>query len=110
MGCLCHFQDASTAETTKLLALWEAISERVKAKYIIKVEDDSYVRMDRLVHAISQWEKMEAGKHSTMQDTILRITTIDSCRPPCQADVGMRDDFHGGAPQNNEPVCLIRCG
>lgn len=55
-------QDTVEGETFKLVALWEAIAERVKAKYIIKADDDSYVRMDRLVQAISQWDTMGAGK------------------------------------------------
>eukprot|EP00884_Botryococcus_braunii_P015751 jgi/Botrbrau1/285/Bobra.0022s0253.1 len=60
-------KDSAEGETLKLVALWETIAKRVKAKYIIKADDDSYVRMDRLVQAISQWDTMGAGYIGCMQ-------------------------------------------
>ena len=45
----------------KTLALWRLTEERFEADYVIKVDDDNYVRLDRLAIALGQWADMGAG-------------------------------------------------
>ena len=35
--------------------------EQYEARYIIKVDDDNYVRLDRLAIAVRQWDDQGAG-------------------------------------------------
>ena len=44
------------------MAFWEVVSNLYNVDYVIKVDDDSYVRLDRLSIAISQWSDMGAGE------------------------------------------------
>lgn len=37
------------------------VSNLYNVNYVIKVDDDSYVRLDRLSIALSQWSNMGAG-------------------------------------------------
>jgi hypothetical protein len=30
-------------------------------QYIVKVDDDVYLRLDRLPHAVAQWQDIDAG-------------------------------------------------
>ena len=48
----------------KTLALWRLAEERFEADYVIKVDDDNYVRLDRLAIALGQWTDLGAGSHS----------------------------------------------
>lgn len=43
------------------MAFWELVSRLYHVKYVVKVDDDSYVRLDRLSIAMSQWRQMGAG-------------------------------------------------
>ncbi|KAK9840978.1 hypothetical protein WJX81_003632 [Elliptochloris bilobata] len=44
----------------KTLAFWQLVIEQYNARYIIKVDDDNYVRLDRLAIAVRQWEESGA--------------------------------------------------
>ncbi|KAK9908931.1 hypothetical protein WJX75_004855 [Coccomyxa subellipsoidea] len=46
--------------TFKTVAFWEIVSKLYNVKYVVKVDDDSYVRLDRLSIALSQWTQMGA--------------------------------------------------
>ena len=46
----------------KTLALWRLTEERFEADCVIKVDDDNYVRLDRLAVALGQWSNMGAGQ------------------------------------------------
>lgn len=45
----------------KTLALWRLAEERFEADYVIKIDDDNFVRLDRLAIALGQWSDMGAG-------------------------------------------------
>lgn len=49
------------------MAFWEVVSNLYNVNYVIKVDDDSYVRLDRLSIALSQWAGMGAGVLSSCQ-------------------------------------------
>lgn len=59
--CLCVLQDIYQRLTFKTVAFWEIVSKLYNVKYVVKVDDDSYVRLDRLSIALSQWTQMGAG-------------------------------------------------
>lgn len=43
-------------------AAWlQAVSREYDAQYIVKVDDDVYLRLDRLPHAVQQWGDIHAG-------------------------------------------------
>ena len=54
-------QDIYQRLTFKTVAFWELVSTLYNVNYVIKVDDDSYVRLDRLSIALSQWASMGAG-------------------------------------------------
>ena len=54
-------QDIYQRLTFKTVAFWEVVSTLYNVNYVIKVDDDSYVRLDRLSIALSQWANMGAG-------------------------------------------------
>lgn len=57
----CSAQDIYQRLTFKTVAFWEVVSSLYNVEYVVKVDDDSYVRLDRLSIALSQWMKMGAG-------------------------------------------------
>ena len=54
-------QDHYKTLAFKTLAFWQLVIEQYNARYIIKVDDDNYVRLDRLAIAVRQWEDIGAG-------------------------------------------------
>ena len=54
-------QDIYQRLTFKTVAFWEVVSSLYNVDYVVKVDDDSYVRLDRLSIALSQWANMGAG-------------------------------------------------
>ena len=48
--------------TFKTVAFWEHVSGLYDVNYVVKVDDDSYVRLDRLTIALQQWADRGAGK------------------------------------------------
>lgn len=48
--------------TRKTLVFLQYVFERYDAEYIVKVDDDVYLRTDRLPHILSQWKLHGAGK------------------------------------------------
>ena len=63
--CMHHrdecLQDIYQRLTFKTVAFWEVVSSLYNVEYVVKVDDDSYVRLDRLSIALSQWANMGAG-------------------------------------------------
>ncbi|CAL8466460.1 g5996 [Coccomyxa elongata] len=61
-GAFLHIplKDDYMALSYKTLALWRLTEERFEADYVIKVDDDNYVRLDRLATALGQWSDMGA--------------------------------------------------
>ncbi len=62
-GIRCCLQDIYQRLTFKTVAFWEVVSSLYNVEYVVKVDDDSYVRLDRLTIALAQWTQMGAGGH-----------------------------------------------
>ena len=62
-------QDIYQRLTFKTVAFWEVVSSLYSVEYVVKVDDDSYVRLDRLSIALSQWANMGAGALTYMRVT-----------------------------------------
>jgi hypothetical protein len=58
MGCV---QDKYDMLSYKTMALWKVVEEEFNVQYLVKVDDDNYVRLDRLALAFDQWTGMGAG-------------------------------------------------
>lgn len=50
--------------TQKTLAFFGAITKMYDADYIVKVDDDVFLRIDRLPYAFKQWDEVHAGTPS----------------------------------------------
>ncbi|KAK9834060.1 hypothetical protein WJX81_006707 [Elliptochloris bilobata] len=53
-------RDTYKTLTFKTVAFWEVVAQHFSVQYVIKVDDDSYVRLDRLAIAIGQWQAIGA--------------------------------------------------
>ena len=58
------------------MAFWEVVSNLYNVDYVIKVDDDSYVRLDRLSIAISQWSDMGAGEFAVKRSSSIPLQWI----------------------------------
>lgn len=58
-------QDEYHALSYKTMALWRMAEEQFDVQYLIKVDDDNYVRLDRLAVALGQWHDLGAGMSYT---------------------------------------------
>ena len=63
----CAVQEAYTSLTQKTLAFLRATTAAYDARYIVKIDDDVYLRTDRLGHALRQYETVNAGAHTELQ-------------------------------------------
>ena len=54
-------QEAYTSLTTKTLVFLQTISAAYDARFIVKVDDDVFLRPDNLVLALRQYEAYGAG-------------------------------------------------
>ena len=48
--------------TQKTLAFLKAVVSSYNARYIVKIDDDVYLRTDRLTHALLQYQEISAGE------------------------------------------------
>ena len=55
-------QEAYTSLTEKTLVFLRTVSRHFDARYIVKVDDDVFLRVDRLPFAFKQWDEVHAGK------------------------------------------------
>lgn len=62
------------------MALWKVVEEQYDAQYVLKVDDDNYVRLDRLAIALDQWTEFGAGDTSTSITENCRMTEL--CHAP----------------------------
>ncbi|KAK9905686.1 hypothetical protein WJX75_004632 [Coccomyxa subellipsoidea] len=53
-------QDHYDTLSYKTMALWKVVEEQYDAQYVLKVDDDNYVRLDRLAIALDQWTEFGA--------------------------------------------------
>ena len=54
-------QEAYLSLTQKTLAFLRMASDTWDAQYIIKADDDIYLRLDRVPAAVKQWRDVHAG-------------------------------------------------
>ena len=54
-------QDEYHALSYKTMALWRLVEDHFDIDYLIKVDDDNFVRLDRLSIATHQWDEENAG-------------------------------------------------
>lgn len=54
-------QDVYNMLSFKTFGFWKAVSKTYRPDYIVKIDDDNYVRLDRLAVALRQWKYMGAG-------------------------------------------------
>ncbi len=57
-------QDEYHALSYKTMALWRLVEDHFDIDYLINVDDDNFVRLDRLSLATHQWDEENAGRHS----------------------------------------------
>ena len=68
------------------MAFWEVVAQHFTVQYVIKVDDDSYVRLDRLAIAVGQWQAAGAGvlcgtlRCQPDRSAVLRLTPSLVCR------------------------------
>ncbi len=65
----CGDQDHYDTLSYKTMALWKVVEEQYDAQYVLKVDDDNYVRLDRLAIALDQWTDMGAGQQHHISPT-----------------------------------------
>jgi len=56
-----YMQDEYHALSYKTMALWRLAEDNFDIDYLIKVDDDNFVRLDRLAIATHQWDEENAG-------------------------------------------------
>ena len=54
-------QESYAALNKKTLAFFSTVARQYDAEYIVKVDDDAFVRLDRLSRAVDQWHQLSAG-------------------------------------------------
>ena len=83
------WQDHYKTLAFKTLAFWQLVIEQYNARYIIKVDDDNYVRLDRLAIAVRQWEDIGAGAAPFPAGPAHCLTSLSCaeaglcCQSPC---------------------------
>lgn len=59
-GCL-FVQEQYNSLTNKTVAFLKAVTSRYRPRYIVKADDDVYLRVDRLPYAVKQWTAFKSG-------------------------------------------------
>lgn len=54
-------QDLYNMLSFKTFEFWKVVCKRFNADYVVKIDDDNYVRLDRLAVAIRQWQYLGHG-------------------------------------------------
>ena len=57
----------------KIISFLRFVSANYDAQYILKIDDDVYLRLDRLPHAIPQWQSKEAGKITFLSQRVFMV-------------------------------------
>jgi hypothetical protein len=66
-----NLQEAYLSLTTKTLVFLQHVTQQYEADFIMKVDDDVYLRTDRLPHVMDQWKRHGAGPASQNAATLL---------------------------------------
>jgi len=64
-----NLQEAYLSLTTKTLVFLQHVTQQYEADFIMKVDDDVYLRTDRLPHVMGQWKHHGAGPASVNYST-----------------------------------------
>ena len=96
------WQDHYKTLAFKTLAFWQLVIEQYNARYIIKVDDDNYVRLDRLAIAVRQWEDIGAGgapscmwpASNSLSEAGLQCQCAIPPRSPCSGMERVSTDGH----------------
>ena len=59
-------QDEYFALSYKTMALWRLVEDNFEVDYLIKADDDNFVRLDRLSLALTQWDEEDAGESALL--------------------------------------------
>ena len=65
-------QEAYASLTTKTLVFLQLVISQFDAEYIVKVDDDVYLRTERLPYAMAQWSKHGAGGPICVRITMVK--------------------------------------
>jgi hypothetical protein len=57
------------------------VTEQYNPQYIVKVDDDVYLRLDRLPHAVAQWHDISAGGMPACMCSAHRRSVAGAARP-----------------------------
>ena len=68
---LSSLQEAYMSLTNKTLSFLRMATTLFDAEYIVKADDDVYLRLDRLPLAIKQWRSRGAGWHTPWPAAVL---------------------------------------
>ncbi len=79
-------QEAYLSLANKTLMFLSEAARQYDAQYIVKVDDDVYLRLDRIPHAISQWRDIHAGvcghhKGCLKRQCVDSLLGMAVCRP-----------------------------
>ncbi|KAK9861688.1 hypothetical protein WJX84_008252 [Apatococcus fuscideae] len=66
----------------KVIQFFREATCKYEANYIIKIDDDKYVRLDRLVMSIPQWLSLHAEYVGCFQPRLFSPTAVHACLSP----------------------------
>ena len=55
-------QESYTELNKKSLSFFSHVARLYNADFVVKVDDDAFLRLDRLMHALTQWKELGAGE------------------------------------------------
>ena len=59
--CGLFVQEQYNSLTNKTVAFFKLVTSKYSPQFIVKADDDVYLRVDRLPHAVKQWTAFESG-------------------------------------------------
>ena len=69
-------QDEYFALSYKTMALWRLVEDNFEVDYLIKADDDNFVRLDRLSVALTQWDEEDAGESALPLLSAPRVASL----------------------------------
>lgn len=77
-GCL-FVQEQYNSLTNKTVAFLRAVASQYSPRYIVKADDDVYLRVDRLPYAIKQWTAFKSGTQLFCLHALLHWAALSAC-------------------------------
>ena len=123
----CMVQDKYFALSYKTMALWRLVEDNFEVDYLIKADDDNFVRLDRLSLALTQWDEEDAGEsallsslrpmwhhlvilpwaYSAMGSSVQVQARLGRCRPHLHRHVPACFGLWHGEAQGEMFLCLL---